>query len=75
MALILNLAAYQKLIDEDLAWLLTCPRTLERDSIEAALRWMREHRCEFEGDVVDCKVVRARKSIPIDLTTEFDDLF
>lgn len=30
--------AYQKLIDEDIEWLLRNPRDLERDHIEAVLR-------------------------------------
>ncbi len=37
--MILNRAAYQRLVDEDLEWLLTQPRTLERDHIEQTLRW------------------------------------
>jgi hypothetical protein len=36
----LNAAAYQRLIDEDQAWLLAQPRTLERDHIEDCLKWL-----------------------------------
>jgi hypothetical protein len=35
----LNRQSYQKLIDEDIAWLLSQPRSLERDHIEIMLRW------------------------------------
>lgn len=38
MTLPLNPSAIQKLIDEDLAWLLKQPRTLERDHIEQIVR-------------------------------------
>jgi hypothetical protein len=40
----LNTAAYMKLIDEDLEWLLAQPRSLERDHIEQCLNWLRSHR-------------------------------
>jgi hypothetical protein len=39
MSMKMNQSAYQKLIDEDLAWLLQKPRTLERDHIAAVLRY------------------------------------
>lgn len=38
MGTTLNRHAYQRLIDEDLEWLLKQPRTLERDHIEAIVR-------------------------------------
>jgi hypothetical protein len=34
----LNKTSYQKLIDEDIIWLLNQPRTLEREHIEAVLK-------------------------------------
>ena|SRR5688572_21499065 len=34
----LNRPAYERLIQEDIEWLLTMPRTLEREHIEALLR-------------------------------------
>ena len=39
-----NKAAWQRLIDEDLRWLLRQRRTLERDHIEHCLRWVRENK-------------------------------
>lgn len=44
MPMILNNEAYQKLINEDIEWLLEQPRTLERIHIEHCLRWLRENR-------------------------------
>lgn len=38
MGTTLNRHAYQRLIDEDIEWLLKQPRTLERDHIEAIVR-------------------------------------
>jgi RNA:NAD 2'-phosphotransferase (TPT1/KptA family) len=38
MGTTLNRHAFQRLIDEDLEWLLKQPRTLERDHIEAIVR-------------------------------------
>lgn len=35
----LNREAYQSLINDDLAWLKRMPRTLERDHIEATLKY------------------------------------
>lgn len=35
----LNRYAYEKLVSEDVAWLLQQPHTLERDHVEAVLRW------------------------------------
>ncbi len=43
MSLILNPSAYRKLVQEDLDWLLTTPRTLERDHVEAILKWQIQH--------------------------------
>ena len=37
--MLMNRSAYQQLIDEDLRWLLTHERSLERDHIELILRW------------------------------------
>lgn len=39
----LNRAAYEALVAEDLAYLLKQPRTLERDHIEIVLRWSSAH--------------------------------
>jgi len=39
----LNKLGYQQLIDEDIAWLETMPRTLERDHIIAVLKASVEH--------------------------------
>jgi hypothetical protein len=39
----LNREAYQKLIDEDVAWLEQQPRTLERDHVIAVLRASVDH--------------------------------
>jgi hypothetical protein len=36
---VINSSAYRKLIDENIAWLRTMPRTLERDHIEQVLLW------------------------------------
>lgn len=36
---IINSATYRILVEEDLAWLKTMPRTLERDHIEIILKW------------------------------------
>ena len=38
MGMIVNREAYQKLIDEDIEWLLKQPRTLERDHIVSVLK-------------------------------------
>ena len=38
MGMIVNREAYQKLIDEDIEWLLKQPRSLERDHIVSALK-------------------------------------
>ncbi|HAM42001.1 MAG TPA: hypothetical protein DCP69_11920 [Candidatus Omnitrophica bacterium] len=35
----LNREAYQRIIEEDIGWLNTHPRTLERDHIVHVLRW------------------------------------
>jgi hypothetical protein len=40
---VINSPAYKKLIDENIAWLLAQPRTLERDHIEQVLRWHSEN--------------------------------
>ena len=42
MALTLNREARERLFNEDIAWLMTQPRSLERDHIEDVLRWMRD---------------------------------
>ena len=44
MSFRMNRAAYQKLIDEDIEWLLTQPKTLERDHIELILKCQVEER-------------------------------
>jgi hypothetical protein len=46
MSWTLNLAAYQQLIDDDLAWAESMPRTLERDHVLDVLRWCRVHRLD-----------------------------
>ena len=38
MGMMMNRTAYQKLIDEDIEWLLKQPRTLEREHIHAILK-------------------------------------
>ena len=38
MGMMVNREAYQKLIDEDVEWLLKQPRTLERDHIVSVLK-------------------------------------
>ena len=38
MGMIVNREAYQKLIDEDIEWLLKQPRSLERDHIISVLK-------------------------------------
>lgn len=38
MGTTLNRPAFQKLVDEDLAWLLEQPRTLERDHVEQIVK-------------------------------------
>ena len=38
MGMIVNREAYQKLIDEDIEWLMKQPRTLERDHIVSVLK-------------------------------------
>lgn len=40
---VINAPAYKKLVDENLEWLLSQPRTLERDHIELILRWHSEN--------------------------------
>lgn len=42
MSLQLNRAAFQRLIDEDIEWLLRQPATLEREHIQAILLHARE---------------------------------
>lgn len=37
----LNTTAWQRLIDDDIEWLLKQPRTLERDHIEHLILWLR----------------------------------
>lgn len=44
MAGILSQAAWQKLIDEDIEWLLSQKRTLEREHIHELLKWLRENK-------------------------------
>ncbi len=44
----LNKAAYQKLIDDNIRWLLEQPRTLERDHIRDVLLWDRENRYSID---------------------------
>lgn len=36
---VINASAYRKLIEENIAWLMAMPRTLERDHIEQVLKW------------------------------------
>ncbi len=43
MSTILFKSAYRKLIDEDLEWLETTPRTLERDHVEMILEMEKKH--------------------------------
>ena len=43
MPLTLNSTAYRQLIQEDIDWLLTVPRTLEREHIMHILRHEHEH--------------------------------
>ena len=43
MPLTLNPTAYRKLLQEDIEWLLTVPRTLERDHVLHLLRWEYDH--------------------------------
>ena len=38
MGMMVNCEAYQKLIDEDIVWLLKQPRSLERDHIVSVLK-------------------------------------
>ena len=38
MGMMVNSEAYQKLIDEDIEWILKQPRTLERDHIVSVLK-------------------------------------
>jgi hypothetical protein len=40
----LNQSAWEQLVDEDIEWLLTQPRTLERDHIADLLHWARENK-------------------------------
>ncbi len=44
MACTLNREAYRKLINEDFAWLMEQPRSLERDHIVECLEWLKENR-------------------------------
>lgn len=37
--MIVNAATYRRLVEEDIEWLLTCPRTLERDHVLMILQW------------------------------------
>lgn len=45
----LNQAAYVRLMDEDIEWLLRQPRSLERDHTEQCLKWLRDHRPLDDG--------------------------
>lgn len=45
----LNNPAWQQLIDENIAWLETVPRALERDHVIDCLRWCRENKRAIEG--------------------------
>lgn len=38
MSMIVNAATYRRLVEEDIEWLLTCPRTLERDHVLVILQ-------------------------------------
>jgi len=40
----LNRQAYQRLIQEDIDWLLRQPRSLERDHVHEILLWMLDNR-------------------------------
>lgn len=40
---VINAPAYKRLVDENIEWLLSQPRTLERDHIELILRWHSEN--------------------------------
>ena len=37
--MIVNAATYRRLVEEDIEWLLTCPRTLERDHVLMIPQW------------------------------------
>jgi hypothetical protein len=44
MAGIMNAAAWEKIIGENLEWLMQQPRSLERDHIQVIMEWARRHK-------------------------------
>lgn len=44
MSLTLNREAFDKLINEDFTWLMSHPRSLERDHIEQILQWVKDNK-------------------------------
>lgn len=58
MSLIVNSATYRKLVREDLDWLLTVPRTLERDHIQLIL----EQQIRDAAEIVERDSKRQRES-------------
>lgn len=48
MSCTLNREAYRRLIQDDIDWINTIPRTLERDHVLAVLEWAKENRIDGE---------------------------
>ena len=69
----LNRTAYEKLIAEDLEWLLAQPRSLEREHIEAIVRRSADH--EYGGATSADHLVRAVALIAAMSPAERDAFF
>ena len=53
MSLTLNKHAYEKLFNEDIAWMLKQPDTLERRHIIECLIWLRDNKARVESPAID----------------------
>ena len=49
MASELSRQAYRQLMNEDINWVLSQDRTLERDHVVQCLKWLRDHRPSDDG--------------------------
>lgn len=56
MSLRLNKQAWEKLIDEDIDWLMRQPHSLERWHIRDCLLWLRKHKTLIDStDKAECQ--------------------
>lgn len=65
MGTTLNRRAYERMIEENLTWLMSQPRTLERDHIEAIVRRSADHEYRPPPSISD-QAQRAEKDAEIE---------